>query len=167
MAPKKDKPPAKRKGKVTGKVVRRRGTPLTQDVRTKILDGLRAGLHPDTAANLAGVDPSSLSLWMKRGAEGVKNFKEFREEVHKALAECEAGSLIRINKAAQAGDWRAAAWTLERRFNERWGRKDKVDNSHRLGGDENPESTTSVVKDAMTGLIGLMNQLSDAKSEQE
>ncbi len=40
-----------------------------------------------------------------------------------------------IGKAAGEGNWQAAAWRLERRFPERWGRKDRVDATVRNAND--------------------------------
>ena len=38
-----------------------------------------------------------------------------------------------IAKAAGEGNWQAAAWWLERRFPERWGRRERVDATVRGG----------------------------------
>jgi len=48
---------------------------------------------------------------------------EFSDALKRAMAECEVRDLGRIEKAAGAGVWQAAAWRLERRYPERWGRR--------------------------------------------
>ncbi len=42
------------------------------------------------------------------------------------IAAGEAALLARVEKAAEEGQWQAAAWTLESRWPERWARKDVV-----------------------------------------
>jgi len=42
------------------------------------------------------------------------------------IAAGEAALLARVEKAAEEGQWQAAAWTLESRRPERWARKDVV-----------------------------------------
>jgi transposase len=60
-------------------------------------------------------------------------------DVKKAEGEAESTALSQIAKAARDGSWQAAAWTLERKNPDRWGRRDRVtheggiDHTHRLG----------------------------------
>ena len=42
------------------------------------------------------------------------------------MDESEVKDVVVISNAAVKGDWRAAAWRLERRFPDRWGVKSKV-----------------------------------------
>ena len=43
------------------------------------------------------------------------------DAVHKGEAECVLAHAEVINKAEKAGDWRASAWLLERRFPKEYG----------------------------------------------
>ena len=45
----------------------------------------------------------------------------------KAEKEAIARNVALIQRAAQEGNWQAAAWWLERKYFEDWGRKDKLD----------------------------------------
>ncbi len=69
---------------------------------------------------------------MERGAlegEAAEDdpYRGLRSEVERAIADAEAGEVGLVIKAARDGDWRAAAWLLERRFGERWGRRDRLE----------------------------------------
>jgi hypothetical protein len=100
-------------------------TKLTPTLQEKICNLLRHGNYVETAARCAGIHRDTFYTWMKKGEEGVEPYAAFNEAVHEALALGEALDLAKIEKAATT-NWTAAAWRLERRFPERWGRRDRV-----------------------------------------
>jgi len=117
----------------------KRGRPakLTPEIQEEICRVIRAGNYIETAAVYAGIEKKTLYNWMKRGREELERLKnnpkarmrkseapyvEFLHAVKKALAEAEVRDVAIIGKAAQEC-WQAAAWRLERRFPERWGRR--------------------------------------------
>jgi transposase len=102
-----------------------RAIKLTPEVQEKILLHLRVGAYMETAAACAGIAKDTLYAWLKKGARGEKPYAEFAEKVHKAVAESESRDLATVLKASQK-NWTAAAWRLERRFPERYGRNDRV-----------------------------------------
>lgn len=59
-------------------------------------------------------------------------YRHFRAEVERAIADAEAAVVTLIVKAARDGDSRAATWLLERRFSERWGRRDRLEQVHEV-----------------------------------
>jgi hypothetical protein len=79
----------------------------------------------ETAAACAGIHKDTFYEWMKKGARGQQPYVAFAEAVNKAVAESESRDLATILKAAQS-QWQAAAWRLERRFPEKYGRNDRV-----------------------------------------
>lgn len=105
-----------------------RPTKLTSDVQQKLCDAIRAGNYLATAAAFAGVSESTLHNWLKRGANEAKGrHHDLAAAVEKAMADAEARDVALISKAAADGTWQAAAWRLERRFPDRWGRRDRLD----------------------------------------
>lgn len=108
---------------------------LTPDRLEKILEALREGNYRDSAAEAAGISYQTFRNWEKRGeAEKSGRFWTFLEAIRKAEAEGELHNLKIITNAAEDGDWRAAAWQLERKNPAKWGRKDakKVEMSGEL-----------------------------------
>ncbi len=104
-----------------------RPTKLTPEVIKRIASALKAGAYPENAAAWAGVKPSTLRSWLYAAAQpGCKSkiLREFSAALDKALSEAELSDIGVITRAAQSGDWKAAAWRLERRFPKRWGRRD-------------------------------------------
>ena len=104
-----------------------RPTKLTLEVQQKICEAIRNGAYIETAAALAGISKDTLYAWLRKGAraQGGK-FRVFSDAVEKAMAEAEQDDLLIIKRAAQEGIWQAAAWRLERKHPERWGRVDRL-----------------------------------------
>ncbi|HEV2773893.1 MAG TPA: hypothetical protein VGV57_13895 [Thermoleophilaceae bacterium] len=114
-----------------------RPTKLTSEVSERIVRAIRAGNYPEVAAGHAGIHAATYYRWMERGAlEGEAGeddpYRQFRSEVERAIADSEAAEVGLVIKAARDGDWRAAAWLLERRFSDRWGRRDRLEQLHEL-----------------------------------
>lgn len=128
-----------------------RPTKLNPELQEKICQAIRAGNYIETAAAYAGVNKSTLYDWLKRGGRAKSGkYKEFSNAVEKALAEAEVRDVFIIGKAAEE-NWQAAAWRLERKFPERWGRKERLRS-------EEQETGTKVViindKDEMRKAMG-------------
>lgn len=103
-----------------------RRSKLTPEVQEKICEYVRQGLTYEIAARAAGISESTFYRWRERGekARGGK-FREFWEALKRAEAEAEQRLVERI-LSASSDTWQAAAWILERRYPDRWGRKDRV-----------------------------------------
>jgi hypothetical protein len=103
-----------------------RPTKLTPERQTMIVDAIRGGVPPETAAAYAGIDESTFYRWLRRGRgeDPEPLYATFAAEVQTALAEWEIRDVLLIGDAAR-GDWRAAAWRLERRLPKRYGRRER------------------------------------------
>jgi hypothetical protein len=55
--------------------------------------------------------------------EWMNTKNEFSDAVKKAEGQAAVGWLAKIEKAANEGEWQAAAWKLERRYPQSYGRK--------------------------------------------
>jgi len=119
---------------------------------------VRAGNYLEVAAAFAGIHRSTLFDWMRRGARERERrlkgeppnveedaFVEFSDAIQKALAEAEVRDVAIIGKAAQE-HWQAAAWRLERKFPERWGRRDRLEGEGKLERQEH-DVTTRIIAD--------------------
>jgi hypothetical protein len=100
-----------------------RPSKLTDAVTKTITDAIAIGATYQAAAEYAGVGYSTFLAWMARKK---KPYVAFQEAVMAANAKARVSLLSRIQKSAQGsdkhpGDWRAAAWILERRFSDEYG----------------------------------------------
>lgn len=99
---------------------------LTPQTKKRILTAIRLGSPLEYAAEFGGINRGTLREWMNRGEEGEAPYAAFLGDVQKAQADAVAVLLKRINDAAKSGDWKAAAWILERRHREHFGRNVEV-----------------------------------------
>lgn len=97
---------------------------LSPEVVEKLCQALSAGNYRNVAAEWAGISVGTLHDWMRRGKEQrTGKFRDFRRRVLEAEKAAEIRAVGLVMQAAK-DDARHAEWWLERKFNERWGRKD-------------------------------------------
>ena len=107
---------------------------LTPEVQAAICQAIRAGNYNGVAANYAGIGESTFYLWMAQGEQAKSGPKlEFLEAIKKAESDAETRNVALIETAANQS-WQAAAWWLERKHNERWGRKERQEVTGEKGG---------------------------------
>jgi hypothetical protein len=109
-----------------------RPSKLTDKVCDDIVTHIKAGNYPATAAGMAGIGESTFYQWKKWGRERKSGkFVEFLEKIKKAENFGEALRVkIILESAIDKGNWQAAAWYLERRYPDRWGRRNRVEMEH-------------------------------------
>lgn len=100
---------------------------FTDGAKERLLVAIRKGLYPETACALAGICKQTLHNWLTKGRRFPQHgnpYWEFALDFESALAESEERD-IEVIDAARTEHWQAAAWKLERRHPERWGRQDR------------------------------------------
>jgi len=93
-----------------------RPTKYTPERVKRITDALRMGATYELACGYAGIGFDTFNQWRKTKPE----FFEMLKEAEGAAA---VGWLAKIEKAANDGEWQAAAWKLERRYPDDYGRR--------------------------------------------
>ena len=117
-------------------------------MQERICKHIAAGVPETTAALVNGIDDSTYFRWKAKGepAKAPAFYRQFRERVKKALAEAESGCVITVRAAAAAytdaaghrhpGQWQAAAWWLERRLPDTWGKRERLEHGGVGGANE-------------------------------
>lgn len=102
---------------------------LTHEIIQRSAELIAAGNYHKTVCEYLGIDKSTWYRWLQYG-EKAKNgiFRDFYNAIKRAEAEAVARNVAIIQRAAQ-DSWQAAAWWLERKYPNEWGRKDYVDMS--------------------------------------
>lgn len=128
-----------------------RAPELTEEKMDAVVNALRLGIYPDTAYKLAGLSGFAIKQYIVKSLEHPESiYATFVEKIKKAIAEAEVRDIATIDGAAHGkkgiplrnadgslvfdnngkpvweqypvkGDWKAAAWKLERRFKSKWG----------------------------------------------
>lgn len=139
-----------------------RRTKLTPEVQSKVVSAIRAGNYAHIAANMAGIGKSTYYKWLEMAdaPRAKPEYVEFRDAVKEAEAQAEVASVALIRQAAQNGTWQAAAWYLERKHGDRWGRNDKV--RQEVSG---PEGKPIEVVDAKTTFLAMIEQDTEEQGE--
>jgi len=96
-----------------------------------LIEALQAGAYRKDACRAAGIHYNTLLAWEKKGeSESSGEFVEFLDALRMAEAEAVITNIDVITRAAQDGDWRAAAWFLEHKYPDRWARVEKRADQH-------------------------------------
>jgi hypothetical protein len=104
-----------------------RPTKLTPETTKRICDAIKLGATYKDAANYGGIAYQTFNEWMTAGQDAKSGkFAEFSDAVTRAEALGRVGLLTTIEQSARSGDWRAAAWKLERRDPEGYGPRMKL-----------------------------------------
>ena len=93
-----------------------RPTKYTSERAQTAVDAIKLGATYDLAAAAAGISYETFNEWRKR-------FSEFSEAINVAEGAAVVTWLTRIEAAATDGVWQAAAWKLERRYPQHYGKQ--------------------------------------------
>lgn len=109
-----------------------RPTKLTPERAEKIISLIRAGNYRNVASVASGVAIETFCSWMRKGKKAKSGiYYQFMQAIQKAESESEARNVIAIQKD---DSWQAKMTFLERKWPERWGRRDRTEHTGKDGG---------------------------------
>jgi hypothetical protein len=118
-----------------------RPSKFSADKASRILKAIRKGTPLKDAASVAGVSYDALNDWLNKGQrEKAGVFRQFFLAYKRADAECVEEAASRVQTASQK-NWQAAAWILERRRPEIYGRRSRLEHTGAAGVPIQTEST--------------------------
>lgn len=105
---------------------------LTESLIERLSDAIRQGAYVETASALCGISKDTFYRWLRQASEDDASalIVKLSDAVRRSMAEAEMRDLAVIDAAAQMGHWQAAAWRLERKFPQKWGRQAKLQLEH-------------------------------------
>jgi len=145
-----------------------RHSKLDLEMKAAIIKCIRAGLSYRRTCDFVGIHEDSFITWRQRGEkeleeEQVSIYTELFGEVKRAESEAIIMRLKNINDASKE-HWQAAAWFLERKYPDEWGRKDR----HEIEGELKVESfLNQLPPDIAAAIIKLSLQNSNSGSDPE
>jgi hypothetical protein len=100
---------------------------LTKAVCDKIIDGMLKGNYVTTVCQSVGINRSTYYAWKKKGEQGIEPYKTFYERVIEAEAKAEMDILnVIYTSAIDQGNWVSSAWILERKYPQRFGKREQM-----------------------------------------
>ena len=128
-----------------------RPSKLTPATHRIVVEALATGCYRETAAEYAGIGVSTFYRWMEQGEADIEHdrqspYRELLEAIKLAESHAEVEALELIRSAAKK-TWTAAAWLLERKKPDQWGRRVKVDT-----GAEHGQRIAAVIQGVLTDL---------------
>ena len=107
---------------------KKRGRPSSYNaqVHKAIVDALKNGGYKTHAAHAAGISRETLDVWIEAGRAGREPFVRFAHECDMARAQDALRNQAIVSAAAVRkieGDWKAAAWLLERKYPKLYGKR--------------------------------------------
>ena len=103
-------------------------TKLTPELQAKFCEALENGDSILGACGYVGITEPTYYNWIKRGKEAKRKtiYRDFLECVDKAKAKA-LHNFEQVITRASMEQWQAAAWMLERRHSDIYGKKDKIE----------------------------------------
>jgi hypothetical protein len=110
-----------------------RKTKLEDDIQQRLVTAIERGLSIEDACVYAGITKKTYYNWINKNTDEIKDeaerkkFLHFLHNIKKAQSECQMYCLDFIMKDKS---WQSKAWVLERRFPDRWAKKDMTINEN-------------------------------------
>lgn len=106
-------------------MMRHKNTKLTEEKIQLASKLIGAGNTIQTIYGALGISKQTWYNWLNKGEKAKSGiYRELWEEVQKAESRAETRYVTIIAQAAEE-NWQAAAWMLERKYPERWSKKDR------------------------------------------
>jgi len=103
-----------------------RPTKLTPDIVERLTEAIRNGNYYESACAAAGISYQTFQNWKERGRNAKSGkYLEFLEAVERAEGEAEA-KVIAMWQSHMPESWQACRDFLERRYQGRWGKNDRL-----------------------------------------
>ena len=116
-----------------------RPTKLNEETIERLVKAIKVGATYDLACKYAGTSYSSFERWMRRGETATSGIeRKLYEAIELAEGAAATAWLAKIEQAASDGQWQAAAWKLERRYPEMYGRRVNDNRNTHSGPDGGP-----------------------------
>jgi transposase len=99
---------------------------LDEEIVERLLQAIKLGAFTEHACHYAGITSATFRKWRQYAMDDIEPYKSFWKEVNLAESEAIVRRIARIEKAGVEGSWQADAWVLERKYPDKFGRREKV-----------------------------------------
>ena len=102
------------------------GSKLTKKICDDICEGLEKGNYITTCCRAVGISTGTYYNWKKRGEKGEEPYATFLRRTDEAEAIGEMTHIEIIHDVALSQNWLASAWLLERKYPQRFGKREQM-----------------------------------------
>ena len=128
---------------VNSSITRARKTRYNKEIQAAICEGLEMGISIRAVCGAVKIDEKTFYNWKDK-------HPEFKEAVDGVRPKLECKWLNVIEAAALSGDWKAAAWFLQKRYSDAYGERKEVDvNVNKTDGTEEVLSLVKQVQERL------------------
>ena len=99
---------------------------LDESVWQRLNQAISVGAYIEDACVFAGISSRQFRRWRELAEQGVEPYAEKWEEINKSESQAIVRNLFNIQNASNNGTWQASAWLLERKYPNKYGKKDTV-----------------------------------------
>lgn len=99
---------------------------LDESVWQRLNQAISVGAYIEDACVFAGISSRQFRRWRELAEQGIEPYAERWEEINKSESQSIVRNLFNIQNASNNGTWQASAWLLERKYPEKYGRKETV-----------------------------------------
>lgn len=99
---------------------------LDEELADNLVNAIKLGSYIEHACAYAGINSSTYRRWRQNAEKEIEPYKSLFERIYQAEAEAVMRRLGRIEKAAADGNWQADGWFLERKYPDKFGKRDKI-----------------------------------------
>ena len=99
---------------------------LDESVWQRLNQAISVGAYIEDACVFAGISSRQFRRWRELAEQGVEPYAEKWEEINNSESQAIVRNLFNIQNASNNGTWQASAWLLERKYPDKYGKKDTV-----------------------------------------
>ena len=131
-----------------------------EQIWARLSQAISVGAYIEDACVVAGISSRQYRRWRQLAEQVVEPYASRWSEIQKSEAQAVVRNLFNIQNAANSGTWQASAWILERKYPDKFARKDFVEVSKGKEFDVELYWSDGNVFDEMS-------EMSDIKKEEE
>ena len=97
-----------------------------ETVWQRLNQAISVGAYIEDACIFAGISSRQYRRWRELAEQGIEPYATRWVEINKSEANAVVRNLFNIQNASNNGTWQASAWLLERKYPDKYGRKETV-----------------------------------------
>lgn len=135
---------------------------MDDSVWQRLNQALSVGAYIEDACVFAGISSRQFRRWRELAEKDVEPYASRWEEIAKSESQAIVRNLFNIQNSANNGSWQASAWILERKYPDKFGRKDSIN----VASSGNQFDVELYWSDNTRFVEGEVSEMSDIKKEE-